>query len=75
MRRRSARCFESQRLLASILPPTVSLDAVPGRLVVVADGATVAMMDRQGEDMVYNWALIGEMYGEQAVADLRSSIS
>ena len=75
VRRRSARCFEAQRLLAAALPAGTDIEAVPGRLVVVANGATVAMLDRQSDEMSFHWALLTDMFGEGAVATLRQSLS
>ena len=74
VRRRSARCFEAQRLLSQILPQGTELEAVPGRLVVVANGATVAMLHHSNDEMIYNWNLLEEMVGGPAVASLRQTL-
>ena len=74
VRRRSAKCFEAARLIANFLPHGIAVDAVPGRLVIVAAGITIAALDRTTEAIQFDWPLIQDNSGLEAVSNIQQAL-
>jgi hypothetical protein len=73
-RRKAAKMHECCRLLRMHLPAQVEVEAVPGRFVVLADAMTVAQLDRNNEEMAFDWQLLSSRYGQAVVASLRKTL-
>ena len=65
--------FEASRTLRRHVPESADIAAVGGRNVLVADGATVAILTEQ-EAVAWNWGALQQLYGSAAVAALRAEV-